>query len=62
MRLITKKRKIELLEKIAECQKLINNFNEMDIKDYDKITENLCEISIIVGGIDGAYEVMKKVF
>ena len=60
MKILTDKQVDEILKRITACQIITNNYIE-DIEALDQMTENLADISIMVGGIKGANKVINTV-
>ena len=50
MKILNNKQVDEILKRITACQIITNNYIE-DIEALDQMTENLADISIMVGGI-----------
>ena len=60
MKILTNKKKDELLKRIAACQIIANNYIA-DIEALEQITENLADMAIDIGGVYGADRVVKTV-
>lgn len=60
MKLLTKKEQEEILKRIAACQIIANEYIS-DVEAYDKMTENLVDIAISVGGCEGVEKVQNTV-
>lgn len=56
MKLLPKRECDEILKRIAACQIIANEYIS-DIEAFDKITENLADITLSVGGCKGADKV-----
>lgn len=60
MKIITKKKELEILKRITACQIMANNYID-DVEAHTKITENLAEMSFLTGGISGIEIVRKSI-
>ncbi len=60
MKILSKKEQNEILKRIAACQVITNKYVE-DIEAFDKMTENLADITISIGGCEGADKVQNTV-
>lgn len=49
MKILTSKQQDEILKRITACQIICNNYIE-DMEAFDKMTENLADVAITVGG------------
>ena len=66
MRILSRKEQDEILKRIAACQIICNNYigikSRDEIEAGSKMTENLAEIAVTVGGSAGADKVMNTVY
>lgn len=60
MQILSGKQKDDILKRIAACQIIANEYIK-DIEAFDKMTENLADIAISVGGCAGASKVQNTV-
>lgn len=60
MKILSNKQKDELLKRVAACQIIANNYVD-NIEAHTKITENLADIAIEIGGCEGATKVQGTV-
>ena len=60
MKILSRKQQDEILKRIAACQIICNNYIK-DIEAFDKMTENLADIAVTVGGESGVDKVMNTV-
>ena len=65
MKILSRKEQDEILKLIAACQIICNNYIGINTRDEieagAKMTENLADISVTVGGSAGADNVMNTV-
>lgn len=61
MKILSRKQQNEILKRVAACQIICNNYIE-DIEAFDKMTENLSDIAVTIGGESGANKVMNTVY
>lgn len=61
MKILTKKKQKEILQRISVCQ-IVATDHVTDIVAYDRIMENLIYLSLIVGGDDGANKALDSVW
>lgn len=65
MKILTRKEQDEILNRISACQIICNNYIGIKTKDEieagAKMTENLADIAVTVGGSVGADKVMNTV-
>ena len=65
MKILSRKKQDEILKRIAACQIICNNYIGIKTRDEieagAKMTENLADISVTVGGSAGADNVMNTV-
>ena len=57
MKILLREQQDELLKRVTACQIICNNYVK-DIEAFSKITENLADIAVTVGGCLGASKVM----
>lgn len=57
MKFLSKNEQDEILKRVTACQIICNNYVK-DIEAVSKITENLADIAVTVGGCLGASKVM----
>lgn len=60
MKLLSKKECDEVLKRVTACQIIANEYVK-DIEAFDKIAENLADISISIGDCMGASKVQNTV-
>lgn len=65
MKILSRKEQDEILKRIAACQIICNNYIGIKTRDEieagAKMTENLADIAVTVGGPAGADKVMNTV-
>ena len=65
MKILTRKEQAEILKRVAACQIIYNNYIGIKTRDEieagAKMTENLADIAVTVGGSSGADKVMNTV-
>ena len=65
MKILTRKEQDEILKRVAACQIICNNYIGIKTRDEieagTKMTENLSDIAVTVGGESGADKVMNTV-
>ena len=65
MKILSRKEQDEILKRIAACQIICNNYIGVKTRDEieagAKMTENLADIAVAVGGSVGADKVMNTV-
>lgn len=65
MKILSRKQQDDILKRIAACQIICNNYIGIKTKDEieagAKITENLADIAVTVGGESGVDKVMNTV-
>lgn len=63
MKILTRKQQDDILKWIATCQIICNNYIGIKTKDEieagAKMTENLADIAVTIGGVSGADKVLK---
>lgn len=66
MKILSRKEQDEILKRIAACQIICNNYigikSRDEIETGAKMTENLADIAVTVGGSAGADKVMNTVY
>ena len=66
MKILSRNEQDEILKRIADCQIICNNYIGIKTRDEigagTKMTENLADIAIAVGGCSGADKVMNTVY
>lgn len=66
MKILSRKEQDEILKRIAACQIICNNYIGVKTRDEieagTKMTENLADIAVTVGGSAGADKVMNMVY
>lgn len=60
MKILSRKEQEEILKRISACQIICNNYI-VDTEAFDKMTENLADISVTIGGCSGALKVQNTV-
>lgn len=60
MKILSRKQQDEILKRVAACQIICINCIE-NIEAFDKMTENLADIAVTVGGESGVDKVMNTV-
>lgn len=61
MRILSKKEVDEILKRITACQIMVDNSvisKNMDVDTFSQMTNNLADITVIVGGPKGAGKVL----
>ena len=65
MKILSRKERDEILKRIAACQIICNNYIGIKTRDEieagTKMTENLADIAVTVGGSSGADKVVNTV-
>lgn len=65
MKILSRKEQDEILKRIAACQIICNNYIGVKTRDEieagTKMTENLADIAVSIGGYEGADKVMNTV-
>lgn len=62
MKILTSEEQDRILKLVTACQIITEQkMTQADIDSFAKMTQNLCEISIIVGGQKGAKKVLDSV-
>lgn len=65
MKILSRKQQDEILKRVAACQIICNNYISINPRDEieagTKMTENLADIAVTIGGESGADKVMNTV-
>ena len=62
MKILTSEEQDQILKLVTACQIIAEQkMTKEDINAFTKMTQNLCEISIIVGGQKGAKKVLNSI-
>lgn len=65
MKILSRKQQDEILKRVAACQIICNNYIGINTRDEieagTKMTENLSDIAVTIGGESGADKVMNTV-